>query len=494
MVTKENNLQKPNVLLISVDHWPGRFLSALGHPVVLTPTLDQLLANGVGFTNAYCTTPMCVPARRELMTGTFARTHGNRGGSGNGNSNTKSHPTNTLAKAFVDYGYQAYGVGKLHVSPSRNRIGFNDVLLNEEGRMRYLSKEKDDYEIFLSEQGNPGLEFAGGHSNNYDFRPWHLSEYEHSTNWTARETAKSIARRDKQRPSFWYMSFTAPHPPLNPLQQYFDMYRDVEVDLPFHGDWSLNFDQLPYALKARPRRIKGQNFSKIQEELIRKAFYALCTHVDHQIRTVIGTLKEEGIVDNTIIAFTSDHGDVLGNHGIYTKMCFYEEATKIPMIITPSATLVDQVGFGITDDRLVAQADVMPTLLEMCGIPVPDSVEGISMFSSSKRDYLYGEFYEDSPLCTRMIRSGNFKLIYYPVGNIFQLFNLKEDPNELKDVSNFKKFFEIKKSLIQKLVNSLYGSDLDWVSDGNLVGLTDIKWDGDLPERDLGGQRGLRFN
>jgi len=136
----------------------------------------------------------------------------------------------------------------------------------------------------------------------------------------------------------------------------------------------------------------------------------------------------------------------------------------------------------------------MPTLLEMCGIPVPDSVEGISMFSSSKRDYLYGEFYEDSPLCTRMIRSGNFKLIYYPVGNIFQLFNLKEDPNELKDVSNFKKFFEIKKSLIQKLVNSLYGSDLDWVSDGNLVGLTDIKWDGDLPERDLGGQRGLRFN
>ena len=175
MVTKENNLQKPNVLLISVDHWPGRFLSALGHPVVLTPTLDQLLANGVGFTNAYCTTPMCVPARRELMTGTFARTHGNRGGSGNGNSNTKSHPTNTLAKAFVDYGYQAYGVGKLHVSPSRNRIGFNDVLLNEEGRMRYLSKEKDDYEIFLSEQGNPGLEFDGGHSNNYDFRPWHLS-------------------------------------------------------------------------------------------------------------------------------------------------------------------------------------------------------------------------------------------------------------------------------------------------------------------------------
>ena len=77
MVTKENNLQKPNLLLISVDHWPGRFLSALGHPVVLTPTLDQLLANGVGFTNAYCTTPMCVPARRELMTGTFARTHGN---------------------------------------------------------------------------------------------------------------------------------------------------------------------------------------------------------------------------------------------------------------------------------------------------------------------------------------------------------------------------------------------------------------------------------
>ena len=134
----------------------------------------------------------------------------------------------------------------------------------------------------------------------------------------------------------------------------------------------------------------------------------------------------------------------------------------------------------------------MPTLLEMCEIPMPDSVEGISMFSPNKRDYLYGEFYEDSPLCTRMIISGDFKLIYYPVGNIVQLFNLKDDPNELKDVSNFEKFFEIKKSLTQKLIDLLYGSDLNWVLDGNLVGLRDIKWTGDLP--DLGGQRGLRFN
>ena len=144
----DGDQDRPNVLMICMDHWPGRMMGALGYSGVLTPTIDQFAASGITYTNAYCTTPMCVPARRELMTGTLSPTHGDRF---QGSLPMPDVPT--VAQSFRDAGYQAYAVGKLHVKPQRNRIGFDDVLLNEEGRMR--SNEDglaaDDYELFLTE-------------------------------------------------------------------------------------------------------------------------------------------------------------------------------------------------------------------------------------------------------------------------------------------------------------------------------------------------------
>ena len=122
-------MTRPNVLMISVDHWPGRLFGALGHPAVLTPTMDRLIENGVAFTNAYSTTPSCIPARRELHTGTLSPTHGDRVF----NERLVMPDLPTLARTFRDAGYQAYAVGKLHVYPQRDRIGFDDVLLDEEG-------------------------------------------------------------------------------------------------------------------------------------------------------------------------------------------------------------------------------------------------------------------------------------------------------------------------------------------------------------------------
>jgi arylsulfatase A-like enzyme len=126
---------------------------------------------------------------------------------------------------------------------------------------------------------------------------------------------------------------------MNPLPDYLESYRHMNIDSPYTGEWARDFDQLPYALKARPRRISSRAFNDAATREIREAFYALSTHVDHQIRTIIGTLKEEGILDDTILMFTSDHGDMLGNHGLYTKMCFYEDSTNIPLVLVPSAQL-----------------------------------------------------------------------------------------------------------------------------------------------------------
>ena len=186
-------MKSPNVLLVCVDHWPASFLGCAGHDWIQTPTLDQLAANGIRFPNTYSATPICLPARRTLMTGLTTRSHspGTRENAGG-----PMPPVPTLAQCFRDAGYQAYAVGKLHVQPQRQRIGFDDVLLEEEGRM-YAGGDQDDYDIYLTEHGYVGRRFTHGMCNNtYVSRPWHLPEQYHVTNWAAQQMSRVVQRRD----------------------------------------------------------------------------------------------------------------------------------------------------------------------------------------------------------------------------------------------------------------------------------------------------------
>lgn len=477
----------PNVLLICVDHWFGGLIGALGHPTILTPTLDRMIGNGIAYTNAYSATPTCIPARRELMTGTSARTHGDR----TFNETLPMPNLPTMAQTFRDNGYQAYAVGKLHVYPQRDRIGFDDALVVEEGRHQF-GMTKDDYEMFIQEEGFAGQEYGHGASNNdYMVSAWHLPEYLHQTNWTVREMSKFIARRDPRKPGFWYMSFSPPHPPLAPLPFYLDMYRSLEIDEPYYGDWSRSPDEWPFALRARPHG--RDTYSPPALKRARQGFYALATHVDHQIRLVIGLLREEGILDSTAILFTSDHGDMLGNHGLFAKGLMYENSAKIPMVFMPPANRTD-IARNFIDARLAVQADVFPTLAEVCGIPIPDTVEGLSMLGHDKREYIYGEHGEDDRP-TRMIRDTRHKLIYYPQGNRTQLFDLHEDPRETRDLSNDPSRSRIEAHLTDILIENMYGGDTEWVENGALVGTHEPqpRSPHPSPSRAFGNQRGYRF-
>lgn len=477
-------MKKPNVLLITVDHWPGRLMRCAGHESILTPTLDQLAANGVRFSNAYSTAPTCIPARRSLMTGTTARTHGDRVF-----KEKEPMPAHlpTLPQTFRNAGYQSYAVGKLHVYPQRDRIGFDDVILNEESR-HHLGGGKDDFELFLEREGFAGQELTHAMGNNvYTMRPWHLPEHCHPTNWTVREMCRTIQRRDPTRPAFWYCSFTAPHPPVTPPVEYLDMYRQLGVPGPFVGDWAKDFTAWPYALKERYQSWHG--LSPQATTLARMGFYAQCTYIDHQMRLLIGTLREEGLLDNTLLLFTCDHGDMLGNHGLWAKPPMYEWAANIPFILVPLPG-DKRVGEGRIDDRLTCLEDVMPTLLDLCGIPIPASVEGRSVVSGERREHLYGEHYEDS-LSTRMIRADQYKLIWYPVGNRFQLFDLARDPEEMTDLSGDAAHAETRIRLTHLLIRELYGTDLKWIRDGLLIGEPDRAFT-PKPNRGLNGQRGWR--
>lgn len=452
-------MSQPNVLLIVTDHWPASLLGAAGHPAIHTPVLDQLTRNGVRFTNCYSETPVCLPARRTMMTGCTPRQHGDR-------TFQPYRPMAphlpTMAQCFRDAGYQAYGVGKTHTYPQRDRIGFDDIQLDDEGRTLY--GVTDDYEIFLGDQGYVGQQFGHGMSNNaYQSTPWHLPEHVHATNWATDTMARYVRRRDPKRPSFWYLGYRHPHPPLVPPQRFLDHYADVDIDMPFAGDWSEG--DLPYNLQGVQAR---SVYSEREIKWARRAFYALCTHIDQQIGHLIGTIREEGILDDTIIMFTSDHGDMLGNHGMWAKQTFYEGSSNVPMIVVPQAGDTD-VGFNRADDRLTGLQDVMPTLLGLAGIEVPEHLDGRSMMVEETREHIYGEFGEEQH-ASRMIRDERYKLIWYPCGNHAQLFDLVDDPFEMNDLAGNPDHAEVLAGLKDELLGEMYGSDEKWIKDGKLTG------------------------
>ena len=477
---------RPNVLMVLVDQWPGPLLGASGHPVIQTPTLDQIARNGVRFNRAYSECPICIPARRTLMTGTTTRTHGDRiFGTVN-----RMPELPTIAQCFRNGGYQAYAVGKLHVYPPRDRIGFDDVLLAEEGRPHLGTV--DDHDLYLADRGYPGKQFAHGmNNNNYMHRPWHLPEDCHVTNWSTEQMCRTIKRRDPTRPAFWTLSYTAPHPPLVPLACYMDMYRQFEIEPALEADWAKDVTKLPHPL--RMIRNFYPDFSPDAVQEIRRAFYALCTHIDHQLRLVIGTLREEGLLDETIIMVTADHGDMLGDFGLFAKRTYFERSANVPMILM--GTKDDpRVGVDRVDNRLVGLQDIMPTLLDLAGLSVPESCDGQSMIATDNvRGSLYGDCLENAG-AARMLHDGRHKLIWYPAGNSVQLFDLEDDPNEQNDRAEDPDYRATRESMQQRLAEHLYGADIDqgWVREGKLEGFTPPPFEA-KPDRSFSGQRGLHF-
>ena len=477
--------ERPNVLLICADQWPGLLMGCAGHPVIQTPSLDQLARTGTRYSRAYSECPICIPARRTLMTGTTTRSHGDRVfGTTNPMPNLP-----TLAQTFRDAGYQAFGVGKMHVYPQRERLGFDDILLAEEGRPHLGSV--DDHDLYLADRGHAGQGFMHGmNNNNYMHREWHLPEDCHVTNWATAQMARQIKRRDPTRPAFWMLSYSPPHPPLVPLRTYMDYYRQFEMDAPLIAPWAEVEAELPPALRMVRNFYPDWSPAVLQE--IRRAFYALCTHIDHQFRVVHGTLREEGLLDNTIIMFVSDHGDMLGDFGLFAKRTYYERSAGIPMILAglPNDS---RIGPDKVDDRLVGLQDVMPTLLDLCGIPIPETCDGVSMVSGERRATLYGDCLESAG-GSRMIHDGRMKLIWYPAGNHLQLFDLERDPEELDDLARDPAHVESRDRLVEALVAELWGADIEqgWVEDGKLIGF-DPGEVGVKPDRSLSGQRGLHF-
>ena len=435
---------QPNILLITVDQMRGDCLGICGEHMVETPYLDTFANQGTRFVNAYSAVPTCIAARAALLTGLSQRTHGRVGYRDGVAWNYPHYIAGELSKA----GYQTRCVGKMHVHPSRSLCGFHEVELHD-GYLHASRNEgvkasenwftTDDYLPWLRDRMGFQADIidSGPECNSWVARPWIYPEHLHPTNWVVDRSIEFLRRRDPSKPFFLMMSFVRPHSPLDPPQFYFDMYANRDIPLPVRGDWAEIEDP------EQSGRIFNTFQGKVEDTALKRAraaYFGCITHIDHQIGRFLQSLSDHCVLNNTIILFTSDHGDMLGDHNLFRKSLPYKGSSAIPFIVYDPGNLL-RFRSGALIDPVVELRDIMPSLLDFAGVAIPDKVEGRSVLPLLKgeivpwREYIHGE-HELGNRSNHYITTNHDKYIWYSQTGREQYFNLANDPDELHDLIN----------------------------------------------------------
>lgn len=461
-------MKRPNILLIMTDQMRGDCLGAAGHPDVKTPHLDTLAAQGLLFPNAYSACPSCIPARAALHTGLSQRSTGRVGYQDGVDWN---YP-NTLAGELAAAGYYTKCVGKMHVHPLRSRLGYHHVELHD-GYLGYYRScaipayesqtEADDYFRWLRERKGAGCDVTdtGIGVNAWTARPWIYEEETHPTNWVTARCLDFFRTRDTREPFFLTASYVRPHPPFDAPACYFDQYRGARLRAPAGGDWTADF------LTQNGGRIHDSDTGPQDPALVREAqigYYACITHLDHQIGRLLYALEERGLKDDTVILFTSDHGELLCDHGLFRKARAYQGSVRIPMILSGAAL----GGTRGIRENLTELRDVMPTLLNLAGAPVPPTVEGIDMLGARTREYLHGE-HSFGRVSSHYIVTKNDKYIWYSQTGAEHCFNLHDDPREERDLIGSAQARDRVQDLRGLLIEELRDREEGYCAAGRLV-------------------------
>ncbi|HKJ28132.1 MAG TPA: arylsulfatase [Anaerolineales bacterium] len=465
--------ERPNVLLIMVDQWRGDCLSIDDHPVVHTPYLDTLALQGARFDRAYTATPTCIPARAALYTGTKQTTHGRVGYL---DGVPWDYPV-TMAGEFTRHGYQTQAIGKMHVYPERSQIGFQNVILhdgfiNHPRAYHHNYDLIDDYIPWLRERYRADTDFFGHgvHCNSIVARPWDKPEDLHPTNFIAEQAVGFIKKRDTRKPFFLYLSFHRPHPPYDPPEWAFDEYMDMDMpDVPV-GNWTKHWEA--YANPKSHDCPVGELPAYLHKRA-RAGYYGHMSHIDQQINRVVWTLKEYGLLDNTYICFVSDHGEMMGDHNMFRKGFPYEGSARVPLILVgPKGS---EIAANQQHSPVIELRDIMPTLLDCAGLPIPESVEGRSFLPYAEggeaqdwREYLHGEhiLWGQS---IQWLTDGHEKYVWMSSSGVEQLFNLDDDPDELNDLVLTGDGGERITLWRSRMIAELAGREEGFVQDGQLV-------------------------
>lgn len=436
---------RPNILWICTDQQRFDTIAALGNPHIRTPNIDKLVSEGVTFTKAFAQnpvcTPICTPSRASFLTGRYPRTNGTR-------QNGASIPSDEVlvTKMLADAGYDCGLSGKLHLSACQNRV---EKRIDDGYRVFHWSHDphpgwkENEYTQWLESQGHKwGDLYKPNGKHAFAGVPAEL----HQTTWCFDRAIDFI--REKRTKS-WLMSVNvyAPHHPFDPPREYLDRYDPDKLPDPDYRPGEL--DNKPVYQRTDHDGAYGGTqlgFSKMtprERREVTAAYYAMIEQMDDSVGRVLKALDETGQRDNTIVIFMSDHGELLGDHGMYLKgPHMYDCSLRVPLIISWPG----RFKAGLRSDALVELVDVVPTLLSAVGMPTPPRVQGSSLYEictgkadpHRHKDYVYAEHYlglpvrgklKGQPLIT-MVRNHRAKLIAYAGMEIGELYDLQADPGE----------------------------------------------------------------
>jgi len=428
--------ERPNILLITTDQQRFDTINALGNGSIWTPHLNWLTRSGITYTQCRSLCPVCMPARATIMTGLEAEHHG---ASGNDGSMPLAGRV-TLPQLLGDSGYQTCAEGKMHFEPMRACYGFQRMELP----MDYFRAQR--------RAGLPHTRRHGVGEN--ELAPYinTVSEENDLTHWIVERSIDFLETRDPTRPFFLWTSFTKPHAPMDPSLNCWQMYASGELPPEAHGDWDGQAHALGF---YRPTFMLSdlEGLSERQRLDWRRAYYACVTQVDYALGLLFARLRELSLLQNTWIIFTSDHGEMLGDHGMAAKSVHLEGSCHVPLMIRPPAAFgAGHPLAGLKDDRPATLADIMPTVLALCGVACPGQTDGRDLLKAQgpARD-LFGD-------CEHryfMLLRGRYKYLRSTVNGSALLFDLTDDPGETRDLSRDARCAALRRELEEALLERI---------------------------------------
>ncbi|MFV0400547.1 MAG: sulfatase-like hydrolase/transferase [Oscillospiraceae bacterium] len=413
-------MPRDNILLITTDQQRFDTIQALGNRHIFTPHLNYLVGEGISFTRSYADCPVCVPSRTTIMTGKTGYESGVVSNATHRSfMETQTASRSTLPAVLTDCGYQTKAVGKMHFDPARACYGFESMELPLD-YMREYDGKRDTARPKAHGVGECEMEPVISTVDTKDSL----------TTWITDRSCNFLETRDPLRPFFLWASFTKPHPPFDPCRDYWLLYETGNMPDPITGDWSATLEGTPQGFLAGSYENTNMHlFGPEQLRASKRAYYAMITQLDYSLGLLFGCLREQGLFEDTWIVFTSDHGEMLGDHHMSQKNLFFEGSSHIPLIIVPPKRL--QAERNVRSDTLAQMADLYPTILEMAGITPKDEGVGKSLLQPLPERIFFGDTLHRH-FC---VMKDKVKLVYTSVGGHALLFDLESDPMEQRDLS-----------------------------------------------------------
>ena len=474
---------RPNILWYCTDQQRFDTISALGNDTIRTPAVDQLVAEGVAFTRAYCQSPICTPSRASFMTGRYpASHHVNR----NGNPHFPAEEV-LVSTLLAESGYDCGLIGKQHLSRANiveQRVPDDGYRMYQWSHHPYPDWEEGHaYADWLKGQGVDPEKLYAGRANPGAGVPADL----HQTTW-ASEVAIDFIREDRKGPWMLNLNVFDPHPPFDPPQEYLDRYDPATMPPPLfrasdlaHQERMQALDQqVKVAIDPSAPALPGSEGvadgdtrfrapTGFDAGKIKACYYAMIELIDDQFKRLVDALKESGQYDNTIIIFTSDHGEMLGDHGLVYKGCrFFEGLVHVPLVISWPAQIKPQS----PRDALVELVDLAPTLLDAANVPIPDRIQGRSLLPLLQgrtgthkarvlceyNDALAGPGMEDHSHGI-MVFDGRYKVcVYQGHPECGEIYDLQEDPGEFSNLWNQPDLAPLQARLVADALDTYMGT------------------------------------